>query len=155
MAVDTATVISALAADDQFSPQLPVDGFKRSSEAPRLCLSLRSLPSPHSCSLSSALVTSHKVPTQKLLISLLPFPFPVKAVSTQAVAGALGDIEQHTRSTGGGAQQGGRAVAEVKDTASKEHPASAFPSSLSFTVHLCVRKHLCTWRILFFFPCSC
>ena len=54
----------------------------------------------------------------------------------------------------GGAQQGGRAVAEVKKTASKEHPASAFPlSSLLFCVHVCVEACVYLENIFFFhFP---
>lgn len=51
----------------------------------------------------------------------------------------------------GGAQRGGRAVAEVKKTASKEHPASAFPSSsLSFCVHVCVEACVYLENIMFF-----
>ena len=44
-----------------------------------------------------------------------------------------------------GEQQGGQAVAEVKKTASTQHPASAFPLS---PVH--VWKHVCVGRTVFF-----
>lgn len=68
--------------------------------------SLPSLPSSHSCSLSSALVTNHKAYIYEALISFLSFPFSVKAVFTQAVVGALDDIVQHTRGAGGGSAGG-------------------------------------------------
>lgn len=69
--------------------------------------SLCSLPSSHSCSLSSALLTDHKeVYIYKALISFLSFSFSVKAVFTQAVVGALDDIVQHTRKAGGGSAAG-------------------------------------------------
>lgn len=83
----------------------------------------------------------------------------MKAVFTQAVVGALDDIVQHTGRAGGGggAQRGGRAVAEVKKTASTEHAASTFPSSsLSLCVHgsveECVYLENIIIIIFFYFP---
>lgn len=78
----------------------------------------------------------------------------MKAVFTQAVVGALDDIVQHTRSWRGERSR----EAGLSQRLRKQLPRSTQPLPslrlLCCFLCVCVCKHVCTWRALFFFRFS-